>query len=147
MIVTGFEAIDLAIDHLWAPLLRTQFAVALHEVRNNFAFYGAKVIGILIVAVGVSKPASLTSTSHPGWAASQRPLPTRPATMRRDTVPVPVGSGVRMWPPEILQPVALADEGFCFRSYLGTARKHGLGGRDVLGRLFRGDVWMPPATT
>lgn len=33
------------------------------------------------------------------------------------------------------------------RSYLGTARKHGLGGLDVLGRLFRSDVWMPPATT
>jgi transposase len=33
------------------------------------------------------------------------------------------------------------------RSYLGTARKHGLGGLDVLGGLFRGDVWMPPATT
>ena len=33
------------------------------------------------------------------------------------------------------------------RSYLGTARKHGLGGLDVLSRLFRGDVWMPPATT
>jgi transposase len=30
------------------------------------------------------------------------------------------------------------------RSYLGTARKHGLGG---LGRLFRGEVWMLPATT
>ena len=33
------------------------------------------------------------------------------------------------------------------RSYLGTARKHGLGGLDVLGRLFLGDVWMPPAIT
>ncbi|MGO8724727.1 MAG: IS66 family transposase [Acidimicrobiales bacterium] len=33
------------------------------------------------------------------------------------------------------------------RSYLATARKHGVGGLDVLGRLFRGDVWMPPATT
>jgi len=33
------------------------------------------------------------------------------------------------------------------RSYLGTARKHGLGGLDVLGQLFRGEVWMPPATT
>jgi transposase len=31
------------------------------------------------------------------------------------------------------------------RSYLGTARKHGVGGLDVLGRLFRDDVWMPPA--
>ena len=33
------------------------------------------------------------------------------------------------------------------RSYIGTARKHGVGGLDVLARLFRGDVWMPPATT
>ena len=33
------------------------------------------------------------------------------------------------------------------RSYIGTARKHGVGALDVLGRLFRGDVWMPPATT
>ncbi|MGH9029860.1 MAG: IS66 family transposase [Acidimicrobiales bacterium] len=33
------------------------------------------------------------------------------------------------------------------RSYLATARKHGLGGLHVLGRLFRDDAWMPPATT
>ena len=33
------------------------------------------------------------------------------------------------------------------RSYLATARKHDLGGLDVLGRLFRGDAWIPPATT
>lgn len=33
------------------------------------------------------------------------------------------------------------------RSYLATARKHGMGGLDVLSRLFRGDAWMPPATT
>ncbi len=33
------------------------------------------------------------------------------------------------------------------RSYLATARKHDLGGLDVLGRLFRGDPWIPPATT
>jgi len=31
------------------------------------------------------------------------------------------------------------------RSYLGTARKHGVGALDVLARLFRDDVWMPPA--
>ncbi|MGH9046410.1 MAG: IS66 family transposase, partial [Acidimicrobiales bacterium] len=33
------------------------------------------------------------------------------------------------------------------RSYLATARKHDVGALDVLARLFRGDVWMPPATT
>ena len=33
------------------------------------------------------------------------------------------------------------------RSYLGTARKHGVGALFALGQLFRGDVWMPPATT
>ena len=33
------------------------------------------------------------------------------------------------------------------RSYLATARKHDLGALEVLGRLFRGDVWMPPART
>jgi transposase len=33
------------------------------------------------------------------------------------------------------------------RSYLATARKHEVGALYVLGRLFRGDVWMPPATT
>ena len=33
------------------------------------------------------------------------------------------------------------------RSYLATARKHGVGDLFVLGRLFRGDPWMPPAVT
>jgi len=33
------------------------------------------------------------------------------------------------------------------RSYLGTARKHGVGALFALSQLFRGDVWMPPATT
>ena len=33
------------------------------------------------------------------------------------------------------------------RSYIGTARKHGIGALDVLARLFRDDVWMPPAIT
>lgn len=33
------------------------------------------------------------------------------------------------------------------RSYLGTARKHGVGALDVLGLLFQGDCWMPPWTT
>lgn len=33
------------------------------------------------------------------------------------------------------------------RSYIGTARKHGVGALDVLAGLFRGDVWMPPAIT
>jgi transposase len=33
------------------------------------------------------------------------------------------------------------------RSYLATARKHDIGALEVLERLFRGDVWMPPATT
>ncbi|MGH9294908.1 MAG: IS66 family transposase, partial [Acidimicrobiales bacterium] len=33
------------------------------------------------------------------------------------------------------------------RSYLATARKHGLGDLLVLDRLFRGDPWMPPAVT
>jgi transposase len=33
------------------------------------------------------------------------------------------------------------------RSYIATARKHDVGALDVLGRLFRSDVWMPPATT
>jgi len=33
------------------------------------------------------------------------------------------------------------------RSYLGTARKHGVGALEVLGLLFRGDAWMPPART
>lgn len=33
------------------------------------------------------------------------------------------------------------------RSYIGTARKHGVGALHVLGLLFRNDVWMPPATT
>jgi len=31
------------------------------------------------------------------------------------------------------------------RSYIATARKHGVGALDVLGRLFSGDVWMPPS--
>lgn len=31
-------------------------------------------------------------------------------------------------------------------SYLGTARKHRIGGLEVLGQLFRNDVWMPPST-
>lgn len=30
------------------------------------------------------------------------------------------------------------------RSYLATARKHGVGGLDVLVQLFRGEAWMPP---
>lgn len=33
------------------------------------------------------------------------------------------------------------------RSYIATARKHGVGALDVIARLFRGDVWMPPLTT
>ena len=33
------------------------------------------------------------------------------------------------------------------RSYIATARKHGVGALYVIARLFRGDVWMPPATT
>jgi len=33
------------------------------------------------------------------------------------------------------------------RSYLATARKHGVGALDVLGQLFRGDAWMPPPAT
>ncbi|MGH8295914.1 MAG: IS66 family transposase [Steroidobacteraceae bacterium] len=33
------------------------------------------------------------------------------------------------------------------RSYIATARKHGVGALDVIARLFRGDVWMPPVTT
>ncbi|MGH8980554.1 MAG: IS66 family transposase [Acidimicrobiales bacterium] len=33
------------------------------------------------------------------------------------------------------------------RSYIATARKHGIGALDVIARLFSGDVWMPPATT
>lgn len=33
------------------------------------------------------------------------------------------------------------------RSYIATARKQGVGALDVIARLFRGDVWMPPATT
>ena len=34
---------------------------------------------------------------------------------------------------------------FCaVRSYLQTARKHGLGGLDVLVQLFKGDPWLPP---
>ena len=33
------------------------------------------------------------------------------------------------------------------RSYLATARKHNVGALDVLAQLFRGDAWMPPATT
>ncbi len=33
------------------------------------------------------------------------------------------------------------------RSYLATARKHDVGALEVLARLFRGDVWMPPART
>ena len=33
------------------------------------------------------------------------------------------------------------------RSYLGTAAKHGVGALEVLGLLFRGDAWMPPART
>lgn len=32
------------------------------------------------------------------------------------------------------------------RSYLATARKHGVGGLDVLAQLFRGEPWMPPRT-
>jgi transposase len=30
------------------------------------------------------------------------------------------------------------------RSYLQTARKHGLEGVDVLARLFKGTPWVPP---
>jgi transposase len=33
------------------------------------------------------------------------------------------------------------------RSYLATAHKHDVGALEVLARLFRGDVWMPPART
>lgn len=34
---------------------------------------------------------------------------------------------------------------FCaVRSYLQTARKHGMGGLDVLVQLFKGDPWLPP---
>ncbi|MGH9305017.1 MAG: IS66 family transposase [Acidimicrobiales bacterium] len=33
------------------------------------------------------------------------------------------------------------------RSYIATARKHGVGALDVIARLFRDDVWMPPVTT
>jgi len=33
------------------------------------------------------------------------------------------------------------------RSYIATARKHGVGALEVIAGLFRGDVWMPPATT
>jgi transposase len=33
------------------------------------------------------------------------------------------------------------------RSYLATARKHGVGGFDVLTQLFNGDAWMPPIMT
>ena len=32
------------------------------------------------------------------------------------------------------------------RSYISTARKHGVGALDVLAMLFRGDAWMPPIT-
>jgi transposase len=39
-------------------------------------------------------------------------------------------------------------EGFAaIRSYIGTARKHGLGALSVLGMLFCGKAWMPPRTT
>ena len=33
------------------------------------------------------------------------------------------------------------------RSYIATARKHGLDSLDVLGELFRGGVWLPPPIT
>jgi transposase len=33
------------------------------------------------------------------------------------------------------------------RSYLSTARKHGVDGLDALAMLFRGDAWMPPSIT
>ncbi|MCU1490655.1 MAG: archae-like transposase [Acidimicrobiaceae bacterium] len=33
------------------------------------------------------------------------------------------------------------------RSYIGTARKHGVGALEVLAGLFRGEVWIPPALT
>ena len=33
------------------------------------------------------------------------------------------------------------------RSYLATARQHGVGGLDVLAQLFRGEAWMPPPRT
>ncbi|MGH8995334.1 MAG: IS66 family transposase [Acidimicrobiales bacterium] len=33
------------------------------------------------------------------------------------------------------------------RSYLATARQHGVGGLDVLARLFGGQAWIPPRTT
>ncbi|HUZ08953.1 MAG TPA: hypothetical protein VMU76_02190 [Acidimicrobiales bacterium] len=33
------------------------------------------------------------------------------------------------------------------RSYLSTARKHGVSGLHVLAMLFRGDAWMPPTLT
>jgi hypothetical protein len=32
------------------------------------------------------------------------------------------------------------------RSYISTARKHGVGALDVLAMFFRGDAWMPPIT-
>lgn len=33
------------------------------------------------------------------------------------------------------------------RPYIATARKHGVGALDVIARLFRGDIWIPQATT
>jgi len=33
------------------------------------------------------------------------------------------------------------------RSYISTARKHGVNALDALAMLFRGDAWMPPSTT
>jgi transposase len=39
-------------------------------------------------------------------------------------------------------------EGFAaVRSYIGTARKHGLSALSALQMMFRDDVWMPPATS
>jgi len=33
------------------------------------------------------------------------------------------------------------------RSYISTARKHGMTALDALALLFRGDAWIPPNTT
>lgn len=57
----GSKAIDPLINHLRAPLSRT-VCPSLRTRSETFAVYGAKVIGILIVELGDSKPASLTST-------------------------------------------------------------------------------------
>ena len=53
----------------------------------------------------------------------------------------PFGGATR---PLTASPSARAPPSWTLRSYLQTARKHGVDGLDVLVQLFKGTPWMPP---